>query len=164
MANFVHTKWIHWNIPILTGWRPCGSCVLRLLLHVLFFLVHIYCIFLLNVGRLCAWNPVYCCYYYLQLHIHSQILRAGSVNRGEWSGFYLQNKAFIRIIAHMLQLYPFSYLLFKESFLNSKGKYSKNTSPFSSSYSTKLGRGQVSCILQQTWDFKFHFLLLLLFL
>lgn len=37
-----------------------------------------------------------------------------------------------------------------------KGSYSKNTSPFSSSYSTKLGRGQVLCILQQTWDFKCH--------
>lgn len=51
-----------------------------------------------------------------------QILRAGSVNRGEWSRFYLQNKAFMRIIAHTLQLYPFLYLSFKESFLNSKGK------------------------------------------
>lgn len=96
-------------------------CVLCLLLHVFCFLVHIYCIFLLNVGSICAWNPVYY-YYYLHLHIHSQILRAGSVNKGEWSRFYLQNKAFMRIIAHMLQLYPFLYLSFKESFLNSKGK------------------------------------------
>lgn len=77
-------------------------------------------------------------------HIQS-ILRAGSLNRGEWSRFYLQNKAFMGIIAHMLQLYPFLYLLFKESFLNNKGKLLQK---YESSYSTKLGRGQVSCILQ----------------
>ncbi len=103
--NWVTSLWLMCTVPFI-------ACIL--------FLIHIYCSFLLNVGSLCAWNPVYYCY--LHLHMPSQILRAGSVNRGEWSRFYLQNKAFMRIIAHMLQLYPFLYLSFKESFLNSKGK------------------------------------------
>ncbi len=137
--NWVTSLWLMCTVPFI-------ACIL--------FLIHIYCSFLLNVGSLCAWNPVYYCY--LHLHMPSQILRAGSVNRGEWSRFYLQNKAFMRIIAHMLQLYPFLYLSFKESFLNSKGKLLQKYESFSSSYSRKLGRGQVSCILQQTWDFKLH--------
>jgi len=129
---------INWAMSLwLMCFVPFIACILLSSSHLLRFP--------LNVGSLCACNPVY----YLQLHIHSQSSELDLLTEVNGPDFICKTKPSWESLHICYNFTPSCTRCLRRLSWIVKGSYSKNQSVlFSSSYSTKLGRGQVSCILQ----------------